>query len=126
VFKQFSKSLGLSAATIMLSAVSASAASMTGDTAIYTIGGADNFGSDPIEVKVSFKDLGNAIQVNLDVLAETATGNIADLRGFFFDVADESLLSGLSFSGPDITDSQKNANKVNSDLAPISISRVRQ
>jgi hypothetical protein len=112
MFKQFSKSLGLSAAAVMLSAVSANAASMTGDTAIYTIGGSDNFGSDPIEVKVSFKDLGNSIQVDLNVLPETDTGNIADLRGFFFDVANESLLPGLSFTGSDITDSQKNANSV--------------
>jgi hypothetical protein len=39
-------------------------------------------------------------------------GNIGDLRGFFADVSDASLLSGLSVSGPEVTSSIFDENNV--------------
>jgi hypothetical protein len=39
-------------------------------------------------------------------------GNIGDLRGFFADVSDASLLSGLSVSGPEVTSSTFDENDV--------------
>ncbi len=41
-----------------------------------------------------------------------ADGGTADLRGFFAQISDESLISGLSVSGPEITSSAFGANSV--------------
>ena len=90
----------------------AQAASITGDKIDFTLGGGDNFGSDPVELDVTIEDLGNDLKFSVDVVPESVMGNIADLRGVFLDIADESLLSGLSFSGADITNSNFDANDV--------------
>ena len=51
---------------------------------------------------------GGDIQVNVKVV----DGTIADLRGLFFKISDESLVNGLSVSGEDVTDSQFRVNRV--------------
>ncbi|MBD1918192.1 MULTISPECIES: PTPA-CTERM sorting domain-containing protein [Cyanophyceae] len=63
----------------------------------FTLEGSDNVGSNPLKVLVDITQLGGNIQYKVDILPETvnSTNNIGDLRGFFFDVADESLLSLL-------------------------------
>lgn len=38
------------------------------------------------------------------LMTATVSSGMADIRGIFFDVADDSLLSGLTISGPDVTD----------------------
>ncbi len=51
-------------------------------------------------------------QLKLTVTVDESGGIQADLRGVFFDVGDESVLSGLSATGGDVTDQQFKANKV--------------
>ncbi len=50
-----------------------------------------------------------ALRFDVEVLGG---GKIGDLRGLFLNIADESLLSGLSVEGDDVTDSAFKANKV--------------
>lgn len=54
--------------------------------------------------------LDNSLQFDLAVLSDT--GSIGDLNGLFFDVADESVLDGMSVSGPDVTGMIFDANDV--------------
>lgn len=72
-----------------------------------------------VNVQVTLTELENGdIQVDLDVQGEDdadGTGQIGDLRGFFFDLADDSLLSGISVSGVDVTGSDFESDGV-SDL----------
>ena len=50
---------------------------------------------------------------NLEITLEIDDGgNTGDLRGFFADVSDDSLLSGLSVSGPEVTSSVFDENNV--------------
>ena len=105
----------VAAAGLALGSTSFSAAhafSMTGDTVMFTLGGDDNFGDDPAEVKVTLEDLGNEIKFIVDVVPETLTGNIGDLGGLFFDIVDDSLLPGLSVMGADVTGQEFDANNV--------------
>lgn len=80
--------------------------STAADTQTFILGGDDNFGSDPAAVKLTLEDLGHDLKFMLDVQPEASSSNIADLRGFFFNIADESLLPGLSVTAlspnPDI------------------------
>ncbi|WP_373050768.1 hypothetical protein, partial [Thalassovita aquimarina] len=50
------------------------------------------------------------IRVDLSVGED---GDIGDLRGFFLNIEDESLLNGLSVTGDEVTGSQFDANNVN-------------
>ena len=78
---------------------------MASTTFIIGDGASENIGSDPLQVQVTitdgdFNDDGvSDLQVNLEVVS----GFAADLRGFFFNVADNSLLSKLTVTGDDIT-----------------------
>uniref|UniRef100_UPI00106864AE hypothetical protein n=1 Tax=Okeania hirsuta TaxID=1458930 RepID=UPI00106864AE len=80
----------LTAGSILVSSSfsAAHAISMTGDTFMFHLEGGNNFGSDPVKLKVTLEDIGNDIKFTVDVLQEMAngTGNIADLRGLFFDI----------------------------------------
>ncbi|MDA7429033.1 hypothetical protein PGB28_11245 [Primorskyibacter aestuariivivens] len=69
-----------------------------------------------VNIEVVLTELENGdIEVELNVLSgddPDATGSIGDLNGFFFDIADETLLDGLSASGEHVTGSQFDANNV--------------
>lgn len=57
----------------------------------------------PVQTRLSFANLADGtVEVTVEVL--DATGQIGDLRGLFFEIADESLLPGLTVTGADITD----------------------
>lgn len=56
-----------------------------------------------LAVDVTLSDVLDGVQVDLAV-DESVTGNYADLRGAFFDVDDEALLSNLTVVGDDVTD----------------------
>lgn len=62
-----------------------------------------------VNVEVMLTRLENGeIEVSIDVQGgddEQATGMTGDIRALFFDVQDQELLSGLSVSGGDVTDS---------------------
>ena len=59
----------------------------------------------PVRVTISITELGDGtLMVDAKVLDET--GKIGDLRGLFFDVADESLISGLQVTGSSVTGTQ--------------------
>ncbi len=74
-----SKTAAATAIALGLGAFSANAATITTLT--------NNTGSDPIEVDVTIEDFGtDQVQFTLAVNSSN-TGNIADLRGFFFDYA---------------------------------------
>lgn len=63
------------------------------------------------DVKITLEDVGTDVKVSVDVVS-TNTGNIGDLRGVFFHINDESLVSGLSASGTDLTEQAFDANNV--------------
>ncbi len=69
-------------------------------------------GSQALDTNILVEQSGNDLRFTLTV-DDSTTGNIGDLRGFFFDVSDESLLAGLTASGIDVTDQAYLANSVN-------------
>jgi len=68
------------------------------------------FTGDPLTVAVSLDD--GADPGNLVITLDVTGGSIGDLRGFFAQVADESLLAGLSASGFNVSESVFDANSV--------------
>ncbi len=66
----------------------------------------DNYSeSDAVRVAVTLDAADDGdVQFWLDVAPNAEFPNIGDLRGFFFNVADASLLGTLSYTGTDITD----------------------
>lgn len=96
--------LGL--ATIALALTAAHQAS-----ALLLDGTAATFTGDPFEVSLTVDD---AAQPGALVITLSVSGpdSIGDLRGFFAQVADERLLSGLSVSGPEVMQASFLANGI--------------
>ncbi|SDC12361.1 hypothetical protein [Ruegeria marina] len=71
----------------------------------------------PVNTEVVLTQLENGdIRVDLQVLEgddPDATGQIGDINGLFFNVADDSLLNGMTVTGDDVTGSQFAAGSVN-------------
>lgn len=78
--------------TVLFSSIGsvASAASMG-----FSLGGADNFGSEPVKADFMLTEVNGGVR--FDVTVDTSV-NMADLRGVFFNIKDESLLSGLTYT----------------------------
>ncbi len=96
--------LGVCAALVAAESVT-QAASVTFNAVPFT--------GDPIDVQVTLDDVAGGagnVQFTVEVVNAPPTG---DLRGFWFDIDDDALVSGLSVSGADITSSTFNANSVN-------------
>ena len=68
------------------------------------------FTGTPASARITLTELSDG---NIQVFVEVADGTIADLSGFFFNLADESLVDGLSVTGDDVTSSQFRRNRVN-------------
>lgn len=84
-----SMSLGVVGLTILASGSSAKAASLTFNQSDLSLYG----GSTAVNFDVKLDDLGDGkVQVNVNV----GDGYFADLRGLFFNISDDSLLSSLS------------------------------
>ena len=98
---------GWSACGVMAMASVASAASVTVDN--FT-----SIGSEPFKAKVTIEDVvGGDVKFTVEVVVDNPlTDNLADLRALFIDINDESLLSGLSVTGSDVTDFDFDANSV--------------
>jgi hypothetical protein len=64
---------------------------------------ASTFTGDPLQVSLEIDDaaVAGSLVITLEVTGPGST--IGDLRGFFAQVTDESLLSGLSVTGPNVT-----------------------
>lgn len=95
--------LGIAAFSSVFSG--AQAASLSFDISPFT--------GTPSGAKITLDDTAagaGKIQVKIDVIESI---NIADLRGVFFNIADDSLLSGLSISGSNITQVVIEAGSVN-------------
>jgi hypothetical protein len=85
------------------------AATTSNATVVKTV--ASTFTGDPLTVSVEIDDA--AIHGSLVItLAVEGYGSAGDLRGFFAQVADESLLPGLFVTGDEVTDSFFTANGV--------------
>ena len=67
-------------------------------------------GPNGLTAEVDVTEVNGELVFNVSVLEEG--GDIGDLRGLFFDVSDESILSGLMVSGDDVTGSKFSANRV--------------
>lgn len=65
----------------------------------FTIG---EFTGNDIAANITLTEVGGAIQVSVSV----ADGYIGDLRGLFFHIGDESLISSLSIAGSNVTNTQ--------------------
>ncbi|HKK50053.1 MAG TPA: PEP-CTERM sorting domain-containing protein [Myxococcota bacterium] len=72
---------------------------------------ASSFTGDPLTVSIEIDDQANPGSLSI-TLAVDGDGDLGDLRGFFAQVSDESLLSGLSASGSLIGKSVFEANRV--------------
>jgi hypothetical protein len=101
--KKFALALG----ALALTAHTAQAATIT-----YYL--EDQAGSDPVRIAVTLNDGVEAgkVQFTVAVAPNLAFPNIADLRGLFFNVANDALVGGFSFVGADITDSAQSANNL--------------
>ncbi len=75
---------------------------------------ASTFAGTPLQVSLKVDDavVPGDLVITLEVAGPAST--VADLRGFFVHVANESLLSGLSVTGPNVTGSSFLANAVTS------------
>ena len=67
-------------------------------------------GPGDLEAEVIAQELDGDLVISVAVLTEG--GDIGDIRGLFFDVADESLLSGLEATGADVTRDRFRADRV--------------
>ena len=68
-------------------------------------------GPNGFEAEVTVIEVSGTLQFSVEIFSNG--GDIGDLRGLFFDVSDEGLLSGLYVSGPHLTDNRFLANSVN-------------
>lgn len=73
----------------------ARASSFSADMFEYT--GTDMIG------RATFEQVGDSIQVTLTTVQEPGHNNTGDWGGFWFNVSDDALLSGLSVVGTDVT-----------------------
>ncbi len=103
--KKFALALG----ALVLGAHTAQAASIT-----YFL--EDSAGSDPVRIGITLNDAVEAgkVQFTVFVAPNLAFPAITDLRGFFFNTADDTLVGGFSFVGADITASAQSANALSS------------
>lgn len=92
--------LASSFAIASTSFTSANAASLSFDTV--------NFTGDTLKVKYTLDDTAagaGKIQFKIDVVTDSTYKNTADLRGIFFNIANDSLLSDLMITGTNVTTS---------------------
>src|SRR5262245_57050882 len=61
-------------------------------------GSGESFGTDPLQVQVTITEVGGDLQFTLQVVS----GYVADLRGFFFNVANDDVLGTLSVTGTNV------------------------
>ena len=105
IVSSISFSVWLSLACLVSVALGAGTAGAT-----IATGTATTFTGDPLSVSISIDD---AIDPgNLVITLQVDPGNTGDLRGFFAHVSDESLLSGLSVSGSNVSSGTFDANNV--------------
>jgi len=68
------------------------------------------FAGDPVQLKLIVSQLtATSVKFELEVVPSP---NIGDIRGFFFNVSDDSFLAGLTITGADITQIVKSAGAV--------------
>ena len=96
-----------------LVAVTAWTSSTQAAIVMFTMGGSDNFGT-AIDVDFTLEEVGGDVKftITVDPAGPNNTGNIADLRGIFMHISDETLLSNITATGADVTDQQYSANNV--------------
>lgn len=99
-------SLALAALILLGSTASASATRLDATASSFT--------GDPLRVALSIDDgiVAGDLVITLSVTGPGTT--VADLRGLFLQVAQESLLAGLSITGPNVTSTAIAANAVSS------------
>lgn len=105
-------SAGLRSLLALLTTITAAIAGTA--SAAYVQAPATSYGGEPLEASIEVDD--EAVPGSL-VITLTVNGpgtTIGDLRGFFLQVADETLVPGLSVSGPDVTGSLFSANGISS------------
>jgi PEP-CTERM motif len=73
---------------------------------------ASSFTGDRLSVSLKVDDAAVPGDLVITLKVEGPGSTLADLRGFFVHVANESLLSGLTVTGPDVTSSSFLANAV--------------
>ncbi|MDJ0619255.1 MAG: PEP-CTERM sorting domain-containing protein [Calothrix sp. MO_192.B10] len=82
--------------------LSANAASISGSVSPFT--------GDPAKVDLLVQDITGGVQVTATV---DQSVSIADIRGIWFDISDNSLVGSLSIAGSDVTQVQQIVNGVN-------------
>jgi hypothetical protein len=90
--------IGGASAAFMAFVPVANAASLTFD--------ANQFTGDAARVRITLDDMAagaGKIQFKVDFVSDPSTSMLGDLRGIFFNIADNSLLSGLRIEGPQVT-----------------------
>ncbi|WP_375691275.1 VPLPA-CTERM sorting domain-containing protein [Pseudooceanicola sp. LIPI14-2-Ac024] len=72
-------------------------------SALTTFTASDNFGTDPVEVVIAIDQMGDEVQFTLTI-DSSSTGNIGDLRAFYFDFSSFSAAESYYATGAAITD----------------------
>ena len=102
-------SRGVARATAVLVLFACASAAQAGPISFN----ATPYTGDPARAIVTFDDMTTPGAVRVTVAVDTSLA-IADINGFFFNIGNESLLSGLTVSGTDVTLTVKQANHVTS------------
>lgn len=107
VLGTLSTAAAIASLTVVSSFSPAEAASFSFDT--------NNFTGSDAKVTITLDDqAAGAGKIQFSVKMAADSPAIGDLRGIFFNIANDALLSGLQFSGTDITSTVKSAGSVTS------------
>jgi hypothetical protein len=108
-------SVGLRSLFALVTAFTAATAGSA--SAAFVQAPATSYGGESLEASIEVDDeaVPGSLVITLAVTGPGAT--IGDLRGFFLHVADETLVPGLSVSGPEVTASLFSANGIRSITA---------
>ncbi|MGA9378110.1 MAG: PEP-CTERM sorting domain-containing protein [Phormidium sp.] len=103
--KTFSTIIGTS---LLASTVAIASTSFTSANAVSLSFDTVNFTGDMLKVKYTLDDTAageGKIQFKVDVVTDSTYKNTADLRGIFFNIANDSFLSDLKVTGANVTTS---------------------
>ncbi len=95
-----------------LAALGISWAAAVGSAQAVTHFTLSNLDGDPLQVHVTLQEVANGLLTGVQITLNVDAAYQADLRGAYFHLSDETLLSGLQLAGTHLTAQQIDANNV--------------
>ncbi len=96
-----SRMLQLTASMCLMLTIAAPVSALTASSIALDM---TNFTGDSMLGRATLEQVGNDVKVTLTTVQEGGFVNTGDWGGFWFNIADDSLLAGLNVSGADVTD----------------------